>query len=211
MKSDKIYLIYRIYTDDEMVNEFGSQWEGKESKTQLYAWTLDKKLRNIFRDTHKKKKFIYETRDTDSVFELEGNPEEFARKYMERELHVSKLRYGYRLSDDEYINVVMTDYEENIIDDEWSDSETWLFRESSAIPTLDIFKDKYREVLDLINFSYYWASSSYLIDDDVDSMNYTKSYGIGPCGYNSPKLEPNQFLLYCFRFGSILKEKGRDE
>ena len=211
MKSDKIYLIYRIYTDDEMVNEFGSQWEGKESKTQLYAWTLDKKLRNIFRDTHKKKKFIYETRDTDSVFELEGNPEEFARKYMERELHVSKLRYGYRLSDDEYINVVMTDYEENIIDDEWSDSETWLFRESSSIPTLDIFKDKYREVLDLINFSYYWASSSYLIDDDVDSMNYTKSYGIGPCGYNSPKLEPNQFLLYCFRFGSILKEKGRDE
>ena len=160
MKSDKIYLIYRIYTDDEMVNEFGSQWEGKESKTQLYAWTLDKKLRNIFRDTHKKKKFIYETRDTDSVFELEGNPEEFARKYMERELHVSKLRYGYRLSDDEYINVVMTDYEENIIDDEWSDSETWLFRESSAIPTLDIFKDTYREVLDLINFSYYWESSS---------------------------------------------------
>ena len=195
MKSDKIYLIYRIYTDEEMINEFGSQWEGKESKTQLYAWTLDKKLRNIFRDTHKKKKFIYETRDTDSVFELEGNPEEFARNYMERELHVSKLRYGYRLSDDEYINVVMTDYEENIIDDEWSDSETWLFRESSAIPTLDIFKDKYREVLDLINFSYYWASSSYLMDDDVDSMNYTKSYGIGPCGYNSPKLEPNQFLL----------------
>ena len=209
MKSDKIYLIYRIYTDDEMVNEFGSQWEGKESKTQLYAWTLDKKLRNIFRDTHKKKKFIYETRDTDSVFELEGNPEEFARKYMERELHVSKLRYGYRLSDDEYINVVTTDYEENIIDDEWSDSETWLFRESSAIPTLDIFKDKYREVLDLINFSYYWASSSYLMDDDVDYMNHTKSYGIGPCGYNSPKLEPNQFLLYVLRFGSILKEKGK--
>ena len=207
----KIYLIYRIYDYDEMVNEFGRCWEGNESQTRLYAWTLEKKLRNIFRDTHKKKKFIYETRDVEDVYELEGNAEEFARKYMEFELHISKFRYDYRLSKDQYIKVVTNDYEENILEDEWSDCETLLFQERSAIPTLEIFKDKYREVLDLINFSYYWASNTYILDDDVDYMYNNKSYGIGPCGFNSPNLVSNQFLLYVFRFGSILKKKGVDE
>lgn len=205
----KIYLIYRIYNDAEMANEFGRDWEGNEPSTRLYGWTVNKKLRNIFRNTHKKKKFVYETRPYDDVVKAMHGEEQFIKNYGMYQLHVSKFRYDYRLSEDETIKVVTTDYEEDIIDSEWNDSEICLFQEKCSIPTLKIFKEKYQVVLDLIAFSYYWASANYM-DDDVEMMTECMSYGIGPCGNPSFSLEPNQFNLYVHKFASILKEK-RDE
>lgn len=197
--SSKIYLIYKIYTDGEMNYEFGRDWK-EESRKQLYAWTASKRYKDIFRQTHKEKMFIYDS----AVFDDDSPCDEFYKTYADKELHEVKLRYDYKLTPDEHIKVIMTDDEENKIDDAWGDIEVDLFNDHASIPSLSIFKEKYQELFDLLNLSFYWASMNYP-DDDIVLVNDSKSYGIGPCGGYSPPLEANQFQLYVDTFDSILK------
>lgn len=186
---EKIYNIRIKYLLSECSNNFRFQ---KNIMYGLYAWTDDKELLNEFKKGRDNK--IY------TIIKKKLDSEEF------RDLkhYYKSLRLGmhkYKVSDSNTIKVVSTKFEHDKCTDE--DGESYFYDFAPEIDfdlPISLFNKDIQQALDLLMYNEMY-DRMYGDGDAISNNDYSKSYGLTPCGQKFVLNEFNELslLLYLFK------------
>ena len=199
----KVYVIYRIYTDDEYTQaiEASNDDTHEIKRKNVYAFTRNKNIAEKFMSIHSKKKFKLKKEKLS-----EEEYYEFIVANRDKDLTIKHLRdrkgfYDVAMTEDEdsfimseFYDVIMADMNDIVL----------------PIPSCKIFKEKYQRVLDLLGVSHSVYSNKIDMDEygsiTGDTLIMT---GTGECGFEAATLDCNTLNVYCELYSDILDDGGK--
>ena len=197
----KVYMIYRMRSDEEMESLKSSSENTRIKRKELYAFSALKQFATDFMKIHSNKRFVMVRKKFHN-----DEYEKLVDDHYEKELHQVEMK-------DRTHKILISATE-----DEETDMETMYYDEivsalpgiASAIPSCRIFTTKYQKVLDFLGISKSVYKSRVCNTDDstADYDIEIDSYDSGECGYNSPGMAMNSLNIYVKLYENMLK-KGK--